>query len=364
MTKASPPLFSLQAKHLFVWAVILVLLGMFLSAVEPILLPFVVGMLMAYLFDPLADRMERRGVSRGVAAAIITFGFFSALVALVVWVGPLLYAQLSQLIAQIPEVLRAVETLFRERFAALFSEFNRITNGQVPASLPTSSSDVIERAVAVGGKVADQVMTSSFALLNIVSLLLITPIVSFYFLRDWDCVVAKIDSLLPRAYAGIIRAQAREVSDTLAAYLRGQLYVMFLLSVGYAVIFAVLGLHYALLIGVMAGTLVIIPYIGTWISAGVGLIVAYGQFDLSMMFWVVMGVFVLGQIIESQILTPNVIGERVGLHPLWLLFGMLAGAVLIGFAGVLLAVPLTAVISVGVRFLVSVYLQSPLYKDR
>lgn len=357
-------LFSIQTRHLIIWAAILVLFGMFLRAVEPILLPFVLGMLMAYLFDPLADKLEKRGMSRGVASATITFGFFSILVMLVVWVGPMLYAQLSEVIAKIPDFLRELEALLQQKTAVLFSEVERLTNGHASQSVSAAPSEVIERAVTMGGDLANSVVSSSFALLNIVSLLLVTPIVSFYMLRDWDCVVARIDNLLPRAYANIIRAQAKEVSVTLAAYLRGQLYVMLLLSVIYAIIFALLGLHYALLIGVLAGTLVIIPYIGTWISAGIGLLVAYDQFGMETMFWIVAGVFAAGQIIESQILTPKVIGDRVGLHPLWLLFGMLAGAVLIGFAGVLLAVPLTAVISVGVRFVVSVYLESPLYKDK
>ena len=356
--------FSIQARHLLLWAVILLLLGWFLRAVEPILLPFVLGMLMAYLFDPLADKMEARGISRGLAAAIITFGFFSVLLALVVWIGPMLYAQLSEVIARIPAFLRDLEALFREHTAGLFSEVQRLTNGHAPQAVPTSPSDVIARAVALGGEVANRVVASSFALLNVLSLLLITPIVSFYFLRDWDSVIANINALLPRAYAATIRAQANEVSRTLSGYVRGQFYVMLILSVAYVLIFALLGLHYALLIGVLAGMLVIIPYVGTWISAGIGLLVAYDQFELAPMFWGVAGVFAVGQVVESQILTPKVIGDRVGLHPLWLLFGMLAGAVLIGFAGVLLAVPLTAVISVGVRFMISIYLQSPLYKEK
>ena len=357
-------IFPIQARHLILWAVILVLLGMFLRAVEPILLPFVLGMLMAYLFDPLADCMETRGVSRGVAAATITLVFFSALVALVVWIGPLLYAQLSEVITKIPAFLRDVESLLHERTATLFSEVQRLTNGHAATSVPTSPSAVIERAVTLGGDVANRLVASSFAVLNVLSLLLVTPIVSFYFLRDWDCIIAKVNQLLPRAYAAIIRAQAKEVNLTLAAYLRGQLYVMLMLSVAYVLIFALLGLNYALLVGVLAGMLVIIPYVGTLVSAGIGLLVAYDQFGIEPMFWAVAAVFAVGQVVESQILTPKVIGERVGLHPLWLLFGMLAGAVLIGFAGVLLAVPLTAVISVGVRFMISVYLESPLYKEK
>ncbi len=356
--------FSLPVPNLLAWAAIIVLFVWFLRAVEPILLPFIIGTLVAYLFDPLADRLEKRRVSRGYASAVITLAFFSILIALVVWIGPLLYHQLASLITQLPDFLKEVEMLFEEKAAPLFSSIDRLTNGHTPESIPATPSDFMARAVALGNEVVGKLVSSSFALLNVASLLLITPIVSFYLLRDWDCVVKRVDTLLPRAHAATIRAQANEVSRVLAGYLRGQLYVMFILTVLYAIAFAVIGLKYALLLGVLAGMLVIIPYIGTWISAGLGLMVAYSQFGITPDFWIVAAVFAVGQVLESQILTPKIIGDRVGVHPLWLLFGMLAGAVLIGFAGVLLAVPITAVISVGVRFLISIYLESPLYQEK
>ena len=362
MAKSSPQ-FQVHTRHLLLWAVILALLVLFLRAVEPVLLPFVLGMLMAYLFDPLADTLEAKGVGRGVASATITLGFFSLLLALVVYIGPLLFAQLSEVVTKIPSFLREIEALADHKVELVFARVSELTNGHVPASANLHPSDVIEKALTVGGDVINRLVASSFALLNVLSLLLITPIVSFYLLRDWDKVIAKLDQLLPRAYAATIRVQALEVNRTLAAYVRGQLYVMLILSAGYVVVFGVMGLSYALLIGVLSGTLVIIPFIGTAISATIGLMAAYDQFGLETMFFAVLAVFVVGQLIESQIITPKIIGDKVGLHPLWLVFGMLAGAALIGFAGVLLAVPLTAVVSVGVRFMVSVYLTSPLYKD-
>ncbi|MEJ0009177.1 MAG: AI-2E family transporter [Alphaproteobacteria bacterium] len=360
--KASP-----QFVHLIMWAGLVVLFFLFLRAIRPILLPFVIGMLMAYLFDPIADRLERRGFSRGLAAALITLGFFSILVAIVVWVGPMLYAQLAELIGKLPAFLQDVEGVVREQTTPFFHAVDRLTGGNTPEDLPKSPSEMMQRAINMGGDLASRVVESSFAVINVVSLLLITPIVSFYCLRDWDRMVAKLDTLLPRAYAPTIRTQAKLVSTTLAAYLRGQLYVMGLLAIYYVIALTALGLHYSLLLGVLAGTLVIIPYLGTWTATTLTLSVAYGQFGLGSGSIRCSGwcsaVFGIGQLLEVQILTPRVIGERIGLHPLWLLFGMLAGAVLIGFVGVLLAEPITAIIAVGVRFLVGLYLDSSLYKD-
>ena len=353
---------SMHLPPMVVWLGIAVLLVLFLRAVEPILLPFVVGTLMAYLFDPLADRLQRRGMARGMASAAITVGFVVVLVTLVVWLGPLLYHQLAELVRQLPALLAALETYVAQRLAPALAAINEFTNGHAAAAVPTPSA-FITRAVNLGNEVIGGALSSSMAFINVLSLLLITPIVSFYLLRDWDVMLARLDALMPRAHAHTIRTQAQEVSRVLSGYLRGQLYVVLILAAFYSVLLSVVGLHYALILGVMAGFMVLIPYLGTWISALVALTVAYSQFGISSDFWWVVGIFVLGNTLESQIIVPKVIGNRVGLHPLWLLFGMLAGAVLLGFTGVLLAVPLTAVISVGVRFAVSLYLDSSLYKD-
>lgn len=348
--------------HFIIWIVVLYALGAFLSAVTPILLPFVVGAVMAYLFDPLADRLEKR-IPRGVAALLITLCFFSILVGLLAWLGPLLYHQLTQLIAKIPSLMRELEMLMREEGKPAFNALNKITNGKSDA-IPNNASEMLERAFAMGGEMLLKVLASGGAVLNVLSLLLITPIVAFYLLRDWDKGVAKLNALLPRAYAKTIREQALEINRTLAGYLRGQFYVMLLLAVYYVALLSLLGLKYSLVVGVLTGLLVIVPYLGTWVSTVLALSIAYSQYGFDPAFWVVVAVYGLGQVLEQQILTPKIIGERVGLHPLWLLFGMLAGGLLLGFVGVLLAVPLTAVVSVLVRFVVNLYLRSSLYTDK
>lgn len=351
-----------QMIHAVAWLVVLTLLGWFLHSVAVILLPFILGGIMAYLFDPLADRLER-SMKRSIATAIITLGFFSILVALLSWLGPLLYEQLGQLIAKVPYLTREIEILVRDRGQPALDALNKLSGGATD-SLPANAGDFIERGFALGGQMLLGVLASGGALLNVLSLLLITPIVSFYLLRDWDHGVAKLNALLPLAYAPTIRALAREINRTLAGYLRGQFYVILILAVFYVVALSLIGLKFSLIIGVLAGCLVIVPYLGTIISTALGLIVAYSQYDLDTLFWVTAGIFGIGQVLESQILTPIIVGDRVGLHPLWMLFGMLAGGVLLGFVGVLLAVPITAVISVLVKFLIGLYLDSPLYTDK
>ena len=345
------------------WVVIITAFIWFLRAVEPILLPFVLGMLVAYLMDPLAGSMQKLGMGRSAATGIITFSLFAVLTALMIWLIPILYQQLTTLITRVPAQLHTLETGFRNHAAPLLEGLNKLTGGDGSEALPTDLTDIVQQNMVGTGALATRLFTSGAALINIAALLLITPIVCFYLIRDWPAMVRKVDSLLPLAYAPTIRAQLYLINRTLAAYLRGQLVVMLVMSVFYIGGLTIFGLHFSLVLGLLAGCIVIIPYIGSIISVSLSLFLAYSQFGGTTHFWLIVGVFGLGQILESQILTPKIIGDRVGLHPLWMLFGMLAGAVLLGFVGVLLAVPLTAVIGVLVKFTISRYLASGLYQS-
>lgn len=355
---------SWQARwfHFVLWAVILAIFVIFLRAVEPILLPFVLGMLMAYVMDPLVGSLQRLRLGRSLSTAIVTVGFFALIATLLMWLAPILYKQISALLARAPEQLHALEAGLRDSAAPLLKTLNGLTGGSEPDAIPTDIGVLVERALNGAGDLAGRLFTSGAALVNVVALLLITPIVCFYLIRDWPGVITRADALLPRAYAPVIREQLHLINRTLASYLRGQLVVMLLMSLFYIAGLAVMGLNFSLVLGLIAGCVVIVPYVGSIISVGMGLLVAHGQFGVTGDFWMIVGVYGIGQILESQILTPKIIGDRVGLHPLWMLFGMLSGAVLLGFVGVLLAVPLTAVIGVLVKFAVSRYLASPLYQ--
>lgn len=349
--------------HFAVWLAIVTVMVLFLRAVEPILLPFVLGMFVAYLMDPLAERLQRLGMGRTAATAIITLGLCALIAALILWLAPLLYEQVNNLIDRAPAMLTNLEANAREWAAPLLQQLHDIT-GTGPEAIPADSGELVQRAIQGISQLATRLFSSGAALLNLTGLLLITPIVCFYLIRDWPAVVRKVDSMLPLAYAQTIREQIVLINRTLAAYLRGQVTVMIIMSVFYIILFSLIGLNFGLVLGLLAGCIIIIPYIGSAISISLGLMVAYGQFTFDTGFFLVLAVFGAGQILEAQILTPKIIGDRVGLHPLWLLFGMLAGAVLLGFVGVLLAVPLTAVIGVLVKFAIGRYLESGLYLDQ
>ena len=349
--------------HLAMWIAIITLFVLFMRAVEPILLPFVLGMFVAYLMDPLASRLQRLRLSRSAATAIITLSLFSTLILLCVWLTPILYEQMVNLLIKAPALLREIEASTRVWATPLVSKINALSNSHNEV-VPPDASDFVQRGTDTLSHFTQRVLTSGAALINLAGLLLITPIVCFYLIRDWPSVVRKVDNMLPLAYAPTIREQLGLINRTLSGYVRGQITVIGIMTIFYVTLFVLIGINFGLVLGLLAGIIIIIPYIGSAISISLGLIVAHGQYGGEGAFWLVVAVYGAGQILESQILTPKIIGDRVGLHPLWMLFGMLAGAVLLGFVGVLLAVPLTAVIGVLVKFAVSRYLQSGLYLDQ
>lgn len=349
--------------HFVLWLAIITGFIIFLRAVQPILLPFVLGMFVAYLMDPFATRLQRTGLSRTSATSVVMLAFFAFLITLAVWLIPMLTAQLGNLTQHAPAMLQEMATSARAWASPLLEKLHAIS-GSGQEAIPTDTTVLAQRGIETLSGFAKSLFSSGAALLNVVALLLITPVVCFYLIRDWPAMMKKVDSLLPLAYAPTIREQLSLINRTLASYLRGQITVMVILSVFYVLAFAIIGLHFGLILGILAGCVVIIPYVGSAISIGLGLTVAYGQYQAEGMFWAVLTVFGVGQILESQILTPKIIGDQVGLHPLWMLFGMLAGAVLLGFVGVLLAVPLTAVLGVLVKFTVGRYLQSGLYLEQ
>ncbi len=345
------PLFS---RKLVSWLIITLLFFGFLFLIRDMLLPFILGMLIAYFLDPAADKLEVWGCSRTLATTLITLSFFVIIAILTLALAPTLIKQITGLIADIPNYINALRQLLLEQMnkLPLSSELeNTLSFGEMFGSYVT------------GGKnIATQIIQSSFAILNLISLLVITPVVSFYMLRDWDRLIEKIDGLLPRNHAEVIREQFRKVDETLAGFIRGQLNVMLILSAFYAIALLFAGLKYAVIIGLLAGFLIIIPYIGTLIGGILSTGIAFIQFDDWTQTAIVAAIFVIGQMLEGYALTPKLVGDRVGLHPLWIIFGMLAGASLFGFVGILIAVPVTAIIGVLVRFMLSQYEESDLYK--
>ena len=326
-----------------------------LGALKPILLPFIIGMIIAYLFDPMADRLEARGCSRMVATTIITIGFFSFFSLFVVALGPLVLSQLADLLQAVPGWLQQGRTWLVGQGNAWWQEWVGRSPLPLPNDVGVLAGDVGKKAAQVALGVVKNVVASATGMINVISLLCITPLVTFYLLRDWDVIVARVNGLLPNDYASDIRAQFAAIDRTLAGYLRGQIQVMAILAVFYGIILSLLALPYALIIALISAVVIIIPYIGTIVSAGLALVVAYSHYpEITSVLWVA-AVYVVAQILEGNFLSPKLIGDQVGLHPLWIVFGLLAGGALLGFVGVLIAVPATAVIGVLVRYAVARY---------
>jgi predicted PurR-regulated permease PerM len=340
------------------WLVAAALLVLFLTLLGDILLPFVLGAAIAYFLDPLADRLERLGMSRFWATIVIVFAFALVLATGLVFLLPPLTEQLVGLAAKLPSYVQSLRDIlmgYAEQW--LGDALTRPNSG-----VEQAAADFIQKATGWIGQLIGSVWSGGMALVNTLALILVTPVVAFYLLLDWDRMMAQVDGWLPRDYAGTIRELAREIDTVLSGFVRGQITVLFLLGTLYVVGLTAIGLNFGLLIGFTAGVISFVPYVGPIVGFLIGGTVAIVQFGSD---WLpiagVMGVFLAGQIIEGNVLSPLIVGDRVGLHPVWLMFALFVFAYLFGFVGMLLAVPAAAAIGVLVRFALHQYLKSPLY---
>lgn len=344
-------------RRLVVWLALLAGLCLALYLLRAALMPFVAGMAVAYLLDPLADRLERLGLPRGAAAGLIVAGFVVAFFALLIIFIPILSAQFTDFIGRLPGYAETIEKATAPYLAELKAKLARGQAQRLQSLLEQYASD----AMGSAGAVVSQVVSGGAAVLNLLGLAVVTPVVAFYLLRDWDRLVAHLDQVLPRRSAAGIRDIMREIDRRLSGFVRGQVLVCLMLGSWYATGLVLIGLDFGLLLGMIAGLISVIPYLGNVVGLGIGLAIAFTQFDGWREPLLVAAVFGSGQILEGYVLQPRIIGDRVGLHPVWLMFAVIAGGTLLGLTGALLAVPAAAVIGVLVRFSVTRYLASGLY---
>ena len=350
---------ALWARNLF-WAGLIIALFYAFHLLSNIILPFVAGAGIAFVLSPLVDRLETYRIPRSIGTLISLVGFLLLIVMIVLLVVPILQQQLGQLVARVPGYITGAR-----------SEFDSLLN---LASHRLSKTDMQSLHEAVGARIGDvageagkllgHVLTGGVAVANILSLVFITPIVAFFLLRDWTDLLSTLDSWLPRQHRETIREQAALIEETLSGFLRGQASVCFSMGFFYAVGLSLIGLDAGLILGLLIGLLIFIPFLGGLSGALVAVLLAFGQFGTWHEPAMVALLFLVGQTLESNVLTPKLVGDRVHLHPVWIIFALLAAGDLLGILGVLIAVPVAAIIGVLGRFAVQQYLNSSLYDPR
>lgn len=342
------------SRHLRIWGLVGLGFVLVLWLLGDVLLPFVLGAALAYFLDPVADRLQRLGLGRIGATVTISLVAVLVVVLSALLVIPLLAEQTSAMIAGLPEASESLIALVNAQFPSL---------ADADSVLRQSLRSLAEAVRARSGELANAVLGSARSVVDIVLLIVVVPVVTFYMLLDWDHLIARIDALLPREHAPVIRRLAAEIDRTISSFVRGMGTVCLLMGLFYSLGLMLVGLQFGLAVGLIAGLVTFIPYVGALVGGalalGIGLFQFWGD-------WVSLGlvaaVFAAGQALEGNVLTPKLVGGSVGLHPVWLIFALSVFGALFGFVGMLVAVPVAAVIGVLARFGTGLYLDSGLYR--
>ena len=349
-----PPLTPPSARPLF-WLGTLALLVTAAVLLRDVLLPFVAGMALAYLLDPLVNRLERVGIHRTAATLLILAAFFVGVIVLLIFAIPIIATEIVLLIDKFPTYIKRLQALVVD---PSHPSFGKIIDIGV-AEAEQSSGELASIGVGWLREFLRSLWSDGRMLLSLFSLLVVTPIITAYLVYDWNRIIATLDDFIPAAQRNTVRALAREIDDTIAAFLRGQGTICLILGVFYAVALRSIGLNHGLLIGIVAGLLTFIPYFGSLTGLLLSLSVALVQFGLT---WppilLVLAIFFVGQSLADYVLAPYFVGGKVHLNPVWLMFALFSFGYLFGFVGLLMAVPLAASIGVLVRFALRNYRRS------
>jgi predicted PurR-regulated permease PerM len=349
-----------RAQRLGLIAGVLVAGWLALQLFASVLAPFVAAAVLAYALDPPTTSLTRLGLKRGAAAALMVLALIAGILLFALLLYPLLLLQIKLLVTRIPQYAFLLQGWASEQLTHLQENFgNDVVNDKLRDVVSSQAANVLSILLST----ATGVVTSGFAIFNVLTLAIVTPILGFYFLRDWPRMIAIVSGWVPRRYYAIITLQAREVDRILSAWVRGQALCCLILAFFYAAGLTAAGLDLGLIVGLSAGMLSFIPYVGS-VTGGVTAIgLALAQFPDWRHVAVVVGVLIAGQILEGYVIYPRFLGDRVELPAVWVIFALFAGGAAFGFVGVMLAVPVAATIGVLTRFWLRRYLASPLYLD-
>lgn len=341
------------AKQLRYWGIAAAVLVLVLWFLGDVILPFVLGAGIAYLLNPIVERLVRLGLNRALSVTLIALLVLVIVVLLVLFLVPVLVNQALALAMEVPGVLTAFLEALQREFPGRYGE-----EGPVEKAI----TGMTEWLQARGGEVAGTIFSSARSLFSLLVLFVVVPVVAFYLLVDWPRLVTRIEALLPRQHAPTIRRLANEMDTAIGAFLRGMGAICLIMAAYYGIALTVVGLQFGLVVGVLAGLLTFIPYLGAItggiLAIGLALYQFWGEwFSVAL----VAGVFFAGQAVESYAITPRIVGRSVGLHPVWILAALSAFGTLFGLLGLLVAVPLAAALAVLVRYGIELYQQSELY---
>ena len=332
------------------WLLVAIIVAFSFYFLRTILLPFVIGIAVAYFLDPVVDKLEERKWNRSLATLVTLFVFLALVIFLVFLLVPVLTNQLKNFAQFLPIV--------KGKLQLIIDAVAGILNNKVDAKvLEGQASGLVKWSTKMLGGVID----GGAAIADLLSLFLITPLVAFYLLRDWDLIVETVYDWFPIKHKATLQEQLSEIDKKLAAFVRGQGTVCLILASYYAITLTMTGLEFGVVIGVFAGLISFVPFVGAIFGGLLSIGLAYLQFEAWTNIVIIAGIFILGQILEGYILTPKFIGEAVGLHPVWVIFSLLAGGALFGFLGVLLALPMAAIVGVLFRFCIDHYKNSSYY---
>ncbi len=338
---------------------VLLIVGSLMYALRSVLLPFVVGIMVAYFLDPLVNRIVRNGkISRTTATIIVSVSFLLILLPVLILLGTMAVSQVSDFLENLPSYIENFGGKIKIWIAQIQTHF--------PTLIPDGRGDILrnlgESAKPLAALV-QKIISNGFALVNIVSLLLISPIVAFYMLRDWHNFTGKIYELIPQKNKQNVVEGAKAVDRIISGYLRGQALVCVILGAFYSFGLWLVDLHLGLLVGFLAGLISFIPYVGSISGFLMAIVLVVTQYGTLPKILEVIAVFLIGQFLEGNFLTPKLVGENIGLHPVWVMFALLAGGVLLGLLGMIIAVPVAAIIGVLLRFMIEHYKKSRIYLE-